>query len=47
MLEKNATKCLEKDIIDVVDLSVDKSINVKEEVKVVANFLRSLSFAIE
>ena len=44
VLEKDATKCLNGEADYAVDLNEEKSINTEEEVKVVGESLRSLSF---
>ena len=44
MLEKDATRCMDGEVDDVVGLNEDKAIDTKEEVKVVGESSRSLSF---
>ena len=44
MLEKDATRCINGEAHDVVNLNEDKSIDMEEEVKVVGESSRSLSF---
>lgn len=44
VMEKDGTSCVDSEANDVVDLSVDKLINVDEEVKVSTKSLRSLVF---
>ena len=44
MLEKDATRCMNGEVDDAIDLNEDKSIDTEEEIKVVGESLRSLPF---
>ena len=44
VLKKAATRCIDRETDDAVDLDVDKSTDMEDNIKVVAESSRSLSF---